>query len=54
MRLTIPILLWLAFMAGCAARSNNKAAGTLGTVGTLADLHKVRPDVQDFQVEVVV
>src|SRR5213594_87610 len=50
-RLTIPILLWLAFMAGCAARSNNKAAGTLATVGTLADLHKVRPDVQDFPVE---
>ena len=50
-RLTIPILLWLAFMAGCAARSNNKAAGTLATVGTLADLHKMRPDVQDLQVE---
>src|SRR5262245_5809948 len=49
--LTIPILLWLAFMAGCAARSNNKVVGKPGTVGTLADLHNVRPDVQDFQVE---
>jgi len=46
-RLTIPIVLSLAFMAGCAARTNK----TVGTVGTLAELRNVRPDVQEVQVE---
>src|SRR6266516_851747 len=46
-RLTIPIMLSLAFMAGCAARTNK----TVGTVGTLAELRNVRPDVQEVQVE---
>src|SRR2546427_5268226 len=46
-RLSIPIVLWLAFMAGCAARTNK----TVGTAGTLAELRNVRPDVQDVKVE---
>src|SRR5262245_42266946 len=46
-RLTIPIVLSLAFMAGCAARTNNK---TVGTAGTLAELRNVRPDVQEVRV----
>src|SRR5437764_15264122 len=43
--LTIPIVLALAFMVGCAARAKKN------TGGTLADLHKVSPDVQDVTVE---
>src|SRR5437899_7625239 len=46
-RLSIPIVLWLAFMAGCAARTNK----TVGTAGTLAELHTVRPDVREVKVE---
>src|SRR5881296_2621632 len=46
-RLSIPIVLWLASMAGCAARTNK----TVGTAGTLAELRKVRPDVQEVKVE---
>src|SRR6266705_1627201 len=46
-RLSIPIVLWLAFMAGCAARTNKP----VGTAGTLAELRKVRPDVQEAKVE---
>src|SRR5436190_24239057 len=46
-RLSIPIVLWLAFMAGCAARTNK----TVGTAGTLAELRNVRPDVQEVKVE---
>src|SRR6059036_4100129 len=46
-RLTIPIVLSLAFMAGCAARTNK----TVGTAGTLAELRNVRPDVQEVKVE---
>src|SRR3989475_9789191 len=42
-RLSIPIVLWLAFIAGCAARTNK----TVGTAGTLAELRNVRPDVQE-------
>src|SRR2546426_9515415 len=45
-RLSIPIVLWLAFIAGCAARTNK----TVGTAGTLAELRKVRPDVQEVKV----
>src|SRR5438067_9311840 len=43
--LTIPMVLALAFMVGCAARAKKN------TGGTLADLHKVSPDVQDVTVE---
>ena len=43
--LSIPILLALAFMVGCAARAKSN------TAGTLADLHKVAPDVKDVTVE---
>src|SRR6266516_2684274 len=46
-RLSIPIVLWLAFMAGCAARTNKP----VGTAGTLAELRNVRPDVQEVKVE---
>src|SRR5881296_3804636 len=46
-RLSIPIVLWLAFMAGCAARTNK----TVGTAGTLAELRNVRPDLQEVKVE---
>src|SRR5438093_7401446 len=46
-RLSIPIVLWLASMAGCAARTNK----TVGTAGTLAELRHVRPDVQEVKVE---
>ena len=42
--LTIPMVLALAFMVGCAARAKKN------TAGTLADLHKVSPDVQDVKV----
>src|SRR6266508_2982322 len=47
-RLTISIVLPLAFMAGCAARTTNKP---MPTVGTLAELRKVQPDVQEVRVE---
>src|SRR5262245_12511922 len=47
-RLAIPIVLLLAYMAGCAARTNKT---TVPTVGTLAELRNVRPDVQEVQVE---
>jgi tetratricopeptide (TPR) repeat protein len=40
----IPIVLASALMAGCAARANK-------TVGTLAELRDVRPDVQEVKVE---
>jgi len=43
--LAIPMVLALAFMVGCAARAKNN------TAGTLADLHKVAPDVKDVTVE---
>ncbi len=45
-RLTIPIVLALAFLVGCAARTNKTK-----TAGTLAELHNVRPDVQEKKVE---
>jgi len=45
--LTIPTVLALAFILGCAARPNK----LVGTAGTLADLRNVRPDVQDVKVE---
>ena len=45
--LTIPTVLALAFMAGCAARPNKLG----GTAGTLAELRNVRPDVQDVKIE---
>jgi cellulose synthase operon protein C len=43
--LTIPMVLALTFMVGCAARAKKN------TAGTLADLHKVAPDVKDVTVE---
>ena len=42
-----PAALALAFMAGCAARVTKP----VNTAGTLADLRKARPDVQDVKVE---
>ena len=45
--LTIPTVLALTFILGCAARPNKLG----GTAGTLADLRNVRPDVQDVKVE---
>jgi tetratricopeptide (TPR) repeat protein len=47
-RFIIPIVLAPSFMVGCAARANKKTAGP---VGTLAQLHDVRPDVQEVKVE---
>ena len=46
-RLTIPMVLAPALIAGCAARANK----TVATVGTLAELRNVRPDVQEVKVE---
>src|SRR5499426_676711 len=46
-RFTIPTIFALAFMTGCAARPNKPVA----TVGTLAELRNVRPDVQEVKVE---
>src|SRR5215471_6936139 len=46
-RRTIPALLALASITGCAARPNTKVV----TAGTLAELRKVRPDVQEVKVE---
>ncbi len=43
-RLTIPIMLALAFTVGCAARAKK-------TTGTLAELHDMQPDVQEVKVE---
>jgi tetratricopeptide (TPR) repeat protein len=43
-RLTIPMVFALAFMIGCAARAKK-------TTGTLAQLHDVKPDVQEAKVE---
>ncbi len=45
-RLTIPLVLALAFTVGCAARAKKTT-----TVGTLAELHNMRPDVQEAKVE---
>jgi TolA-binding protein len=47
-RFTIPILLTLVFMAGCGARVNKT---TVVTTGTLAQLRRVQPDVQDMKIE---
>src|SRR6266705_5271848 len=46
-RLAIPMVIAPVFIAGCAARPNKP----LGTVGTLAELRNVRPDVQEVKVE---
>ena len=46
-RRAIPTALALAFLAGCGARPTTKVA----TVGTLAELRNMRPDVQEVQVE---
>jgi len=43
-RLTIPMALALALMIGCAARAKK-------TTGTLAQLHDVKPDVQEAKIE---
>src|SRR5678816_1609305 len=47
-RLTIPTVLALVFMAGCGARVNKT---TVVTTGTLAQLRRVQPDVQDMKIE---
>ena len=46
-RFIIPIVLAPAFMVCCSTRANK----TVGTVGTLAELRDVRPDVQEVKVE---
>src|SRR5262249_30661364 len=46
-RFTIPTVLSLAVMTGCAARVNK----TVVTTGTLAELRNMRPDVQEVKVE---
>ncbi len=46
--LTIPVVLALAFTVGCAARAKKPVTRT---AGTLAELHNVRPDVQEAKVE---
>src|SRR5262245_46283217 len=46
-RFTIPTIFALAFMTGCAARPNKPVA----TVGTLAELRNVQPDVHEVKVE---
>src|SRR6266436_5733975 len=46
-RLASSIVIAPVFMVGCAARLNKP----VGTVGTLAELRNVRPDVQDVKVE---
>ncbi|HWI15104.1 MAG TPA: tetratricopeptide repeat protein, partial [Burkholderiales bacterium] len=47
-RFNIPIVLALAFTVGCSARARKPA---INPVGTLAELHNVRPDVQEVTVE---
>ena len=44
-RFTIPTTLALALMSGCAAHINK----TVTTTGTLAELRKVKPDVQEIK-----
>ena len=44
---TIPTVLALAFMSGCAARVKKP----VGTAGTLAELRNIRPDLQEVKVE---
>src|SRR5258708_19629823 len=46
-RLASSIVIAPVFMVGCAARLNKP----VGTVGTLAELRNVRPDVQYVKVE---
>jgi cellulose synthase operon protein C len=46
-RLAIPIVIAPVFIVGCAARPIKP----VGTGGTLAELRKVRPDVQEVKVE---
>jgi hypothetical protein len=46
-RFAIPIVIAPVFMVGCAARP----VKPMGTVGTLAELRNVRPDVQEVKVE---
>src|SRR5436190_11969985 len=46
-RLTITIMFAPALVVGCAARTNNPVK----TVGTLAELRTVRPDVQEVKVD---
>src|ERR1700751_3105988 len=45
--LTIPTVLALASMVGCAARPSKLGE----TAGTLAELRNVRPDMQDVKIE---
>src|SRR5262245_51588624 len=49
-RLTIPLLLASAFAVGCASRTTTTTK-PLPTNGTLAELRRVRPDVQDVTVD---
>src|SRR5499425_3173900 len=46
-RFAIPMVIAPVFLAGCAARPIKP----VGTVGTLAELRNVRPDVQEVKVE---
>src|SRR5262252_7665241 len=46
-RFAIQIVIAPVFMIGCAARPIKR----VGTVGTLAELRNVRPDVQEVKVE---
>jgi tetratricopeptide (TPR) repeat protein len=46
-RFTILTVFALTLLVGCASRSNK----VIGTVGTLAELRKMKPDVQEVQVE---
>src|SRR6516164_4649153 len=45
---SVPTVLALAFMTGCAARVNKPV---VTPTGTLAELRNVRPDVQEVKVE---
>ncbi|MBF8300576.1 MAG: Tetratricopeptide domain protein [Acidobacteria bacterium] len=50
-RLTITMVLLAALVVGCAAGCAARANKTVGTVGTLAELRNVHPDVQEVKVE---
>ena len=48
-RFAIPVVLLAALVVGCAAHAPNGRAPK--TVGTLAELRNVRPDLQELKVE---
>ena len=49
--LTITMVLLAALVVGCVAGCAARANKTVGTVGTLAELRNVHPDVQEMKVE---